>query len=75
MERVLAFVEALVVIEALAMLAALAIGLVAAPVLVIVHAGSEWKRKAKWIAVCGLTSWIGFWFYRRSVHDEVPRRA
>lgn len=75
MERVLAFVEAFVMFDALAILVALAIGIVVAPALVIVHAGSEWKRKRKWIAVCGLTSWIGFWFYRRSSRDEVPRRA
>lgn len=75
MERVLAFVEALVVFEALAILAALAIGIVVAPVLVIVHAGSAWRRKMKWIAVCGLTSWIGFWFYCRRADDDVPRRA
>jgi hypothetical protein len=75
MESVIAFVEALVVFDALAIVAALAIGVVVAPVLVIVHAGCEWKRRMKWIATCALTSWIGFWFYRRHVRDEAMRHA
>ena len=55
--------------------AALAVGIVVAPVLVILHAGVEWKRRAKWIAVCMMTSWIGFWFWRRDIRREANRIA
>lgn len=65
METLLRFVETLVTAGAVAVALAFVSGMVVAPFLVLAHRAVWWRRRFKWVAVCAVTSWMGFWFFLR----------
>jgi len=70
METFLRFVEILVAIEAIAVGLAFVSGMIVAPILVLAHRALWWKKRFKWVAVCAVTSWMGFWFFLRDQRES-----
>jgi len=72
------FVDIMILIDAVAFAVAFAIGMLVAPILVLMDRAVWWKHRLKWTAVALFGSWIGLWMYRRSRKDAggpSPARA
>jgi hypothetical protein len=65
MDNVLKFVE---IAAGLAFVS----GMIVAPLMVLAQRTVWWKKRFKWVAVCALTSWMGFWFFLRDQRGSRP---
>lgn len=66
MERFAEFIHLAVALDVLVAGVAFALGVVIAPIAILVHGTCWWRRRLKWAAVAAFTSWIGLWLFLRN---------
>jgi hypothetical protein len=65
MEVLSEFVHTLVVLDVIAIAIGFAVGMVGAPLIVLMQSALRWKQRLKWTAVLLVTAWFGPWLYWR----------
>jgi uncharacterized membrane protein YozB (DUF420 family) len=68
------FVRTLVVLDVIAIAIVFAIGMVVAPLIMLMQSASRWNQRLKRTAVSLVTSWFGLWLYwhRPASEGAVP---
>jgi len=65
MEAFWFFVHITIFLDAVAFAIVFALGMLVAPVVILVDGAFWWKRRLKWMAVALVGSWLGLWMYWR----------
>ena len=56
--------------------AAFVLGMIVAPLVILLHRATHWRIRLRWTAVALCTSWLGLWLYwRRHGRAQAPESA
>ena len=59
-------VRTMILFDAVAFVVVFAVGVLVAPIIVLMDGAFWWKRRLKWTAVALFGSWFGLWMYWRT---------